>query len=65
MHDFIFSYLSGSTQESDCSMALKAKAKKQDFTTNGTTRNLVRASAFKSENPFFYGYDATSIHLQG
>ena len=46
-------------------MALKAKAKKQDFTTNGKTRNLVRASAFKSENPFFYGYDATSIHLQG
>uniref|UniRef100_A0A2N9FQS4 TF-B3 domain-containing protein n=1 Tax=Fagus sylvatica TaxID=28930 RepID=A0A2N9FQS4_FAGSY len=32
---------------------LKAKAKKQDLTTNGTSRNLLRASAFKSENPFF------------
>jgi hypothetical protein len=77
MHNFIFSYLSGSAQESDCSMdnvsfphdqyhakeggggtsttwrCLKAKAKKQDLTTNGTTRNLLRASAFKSENPFF------------
>ena len=32
---------------------LKAKAKKQGLTTNGTSRNLLRASAFKSENPFF------------